>query len=133
MMSNVSGKIYVAIVEDDESLSRSMTRLLRASGYHPVSYDSAESFLNDTKHPAFDCMVVDIQLGGMSGIELDEQLASTGSTTPVIFVTAHENAHELEESLRNRCTAFVRKSDPGDELLTVIDQAIQAINSQPSP
>lgn len=132
-MSNVSGKIYIAIVEDDESLSRSLTRLLRASGYHPVSYDSAESFLSDKKHPAFDCLVVDIQLGGMSGIELDEQLTSTGSTAPVIFVTAHENAHELEESLRNRCTEFVRKSDPGDALLTFIDQAIQTINSQPPP
>ena len=130
MMSNASGKIYVAVVEDDESLSRSLARLLRASGYHPVSYRSAESFLDDTKHPAFDCLLVDIQLEGMSGIELEEQLSSTGLKTPVIFVTAHEKAHELEESLRNHCAALVRKSDPGAELLSVIDRAIQERNSR---
>ena len=77
-MGNISRMTYVAIVEDDESLSRSLARLLRASGYHPVSYPSAESFLDDTKRPAFDCLVVDIQLEGMSGIELNEKLASVG-------------------------------------------------------
>ena len=128
-MSKVSDITYVAIVEDDESLSRSLARLLRVSGYHPVSYHSAESFLDDTKHPAFDCLLVDIQLEGMSGIELNEQLASTGFTTPVIFVTAHEKAGELEQSLRSRCAAFFLKSDPGDELLTVIEQSIQVNNS----
>ena len=132
-MSKDSEKIYVAIVEDDESLSRSLARLLRVSGYHPVRYDSAESFLDDKKHPDFDCLVVDIQLEGMSGIDLNDQLASTGLKTPVIFVTAHEKADELEESLRNRCAALVRKSDPGTALLTVIDQAIQARNSRASP
>lgn len=127
-MGNVFDKSYVAIVEDDDSLSRSLARLLRVSGYHPVSYPSAECFLEDTKRPVFDCLVVDIQLEGMSGIELNEQLASTGFTTPVIFVTAHENANELEKSMRNRCAGLVRKSDPGDVLLTVIHQAIHADN-----
>ena len=129
MVSNTN-KIYIAIIEDDDSHSRAVARLLRASGYHPVSYRSAESFLDDTKRPAFDCLVVDIQLEGMSGIELNEQLTSTGFTTPVIFVTAHEKANELEQSLRTRCAALIRKSDPGDVLLTVIDQAIYANNSQ---
>ena len=128
-MGNESDKTYVAIVEDDESLSRSLARLLRVSGYHPVSYQSAESFLEDTKRPAFDCLVVDIQLDGISGIELNEQLASTGSTAPVIFVTAHENANELERSMRGRCAGFIRKSDPGHVLLTAIEQAIHADNA----
>ena len=129
-MSSVSDKTYVAIVEDDESLSRSLGRLLRASGYHPVSYRSAESFLDDAKHPAFDCLVVDIQLEGMSGIELEEQLSSASSIIPVIFLTAYEKADELKQSLRSRCVAFIRKSDPGNTLLSAIDQAIQVKNEQ---
>ena len=129
-MSNISDKTYVAIVEDDESLSRSLVRLLRASGYHPVSYCSAESFLDDAKHPAFDCLVVDIQLEGMSGIELEEQLANANSTVPVIFLTAHEKADELKQSLRSRCAAFIRKSDPGDALLDVISNAVRARNKR---
>ena len=61
---------YVAVVDDDESVCRSFARLLRASGIQAVTYSSAEAFLADSKRPQFDCMVFDVQLGGMSGIEL---------------------------------------------------------------
>ncbi|MGH6609164.1 MAG: response regulator, partial [Burkholderiaceae bacterium] len=56
--------IYVAVVDDDQSVCRSLARLLRAAGIQPITYGSAESFLADAKHPRFDCMVFDIQLGG---------------------------------------------------------------------
>ena len=52
-------KTYIAVIEDDEGLRRSLARLLRAAGYQPVTYQSAEAFLNDAKHPVFDCLVVD--------------------------------------------------------------------------
>ena len=52
-------KTYIAVIEDDEGLRRSLARLLRAAGYQPVTYRSAEAFLNDAKHPVFDCLVVD--------------------------------------------------------------------------
>ena len=73
-MSN-STKVYVAVVDDDESLCRSLSRLLRAAGIQPVSYLSAEAFLADSRRPQFHCLVLDIQLGGISGIELKQQLA----------------------------------------------------------
>jgi CheY-like chemotaxis protein len=66
--------ISVAVVDDDENLCRSLGRLLRAAGIQPSTYASAEAFLGDTKHPQFDCLVLDIQLGGMSGIELAQRL-----------------------------------------------------------
>jgi len=91
-------KTYIAIVEDDESLCRSLARLLHASGYHPVTYLSAEAFLDDTKRPAFDCLVVDIQLSGMSGIELGQHLLEHGMTIPLIFLTAHEEWETLKRS-----------------------------------
>ena len=71
-------KTYVAVVDDDESICRSFGRLLRAAGLQPVSYNSAESFLADTKHSQFGCLVLDIQLGGISGIELAQRLSAIG-------------------------------------------------------
>jgi len=61
---NRTTPIYVAVVDDDESLCRSISRLLRASDIQAVTYSSAEAFLADTNHPRFDCLVLDIQLGG---------------------------------------------------------------------
>jgi len=127
-MSKTIAKTYVAIVEDDESLCRSIARLLQASGYQPVSYFSAEAFFDDTKRPDFDCLIVDIQLGGMSGIDFNNQLTSTGSTTPVIFLTAHEKADELQQQLHTHCAAFLRKSDPAETVIAAIDNAINANN-----
>ena len=68
---------YVAVVDDDESVCRSFARLLRAAGIQPVTYSSAEAFLADSKRPQFDCMVFDVQLGGMSGIELARAIAES--------------------------------------------------------
>jgi len=82
---------YVAVVDDDENIRRSFGRLLRAAGYHAITYDSAESFLADNKRPEFGCLVLDIQLGGISGIELAERLAAVDQRTPLIFITAHDD------------------------------------------
>lgn len=123
-MSKPIKPIRIAIVEDDESLCRSLARLLRASGYNPVSYLSAEALLNGAAKPVFDCMLVDIQLGGMSGIELGARLADDGSTVPLIYLTAHEDWQALKQSVANSCAGFLRKSDPAESLLATIRQAI---------
>ena len=74
---------YVAVVDDDENLCRSSGRLLRAAGLFPVSYPWAEAFLPDTERPYFDCLVLDVRLGGMSGIELRQRLNEMGPTSPL--------------------------------------------------
>ena len=119
-------KTYIAIVEDDESLCRSLARLLQASGHHSVTYLSAEAFLDDAKRPVFDCLVVDIQLSGMSGIELGQQLLEHGVTIPVIFLTAHEEWETLKQSIKTPYAAFLRKTDPGEVLIAAIDKAIHS-------
>ena len=100
-------QIYVAVVDDDENLCRSYGRLLRAADIQAVTYSSAEAFLADTKHPQFDCLVLDIQLGGMSGIQLSQQLLAEGGTTPFIFITAHDDP----EAEAAGCAAYFRKTD----------------------
>jgi FixJ family two-component response regulator len=115
---------YVAIVDDDETICRSFARLLRAAGLQAVTYDSAESFLADRKHPQFGCLVLDIQLGGISGIELAERLAAVGQRTPVIFITAHDDPEVRSAAEALRCAAYFRKTDSGKEVLEAIRRAV---------
>jgi FixJ family two-component response regulator len=113
-------KTYVAVVDDDESICRSFGRLLRAAGLQPVSYNSAESFLADTKHPQFGCLVLDIQLGGISGIELAQRLSAAGGHTPIIFITAHDDPKARSAADALGCSAYFRKTDSGKEVLETI-------------
>ena len=78
---------------------------------HPVAYPSAEEFLADTKRPRFDSLVLDIQLGGISGIELHQRLNAVGSTIPVIYVTARDELATRELALAAGCAAYFRKTD----------------------
>lgn len=111
--------IYVAVVDDDENLCRSLGRLLRAAGMQPITYSSAEAFLADRKHPKFDCLVLDIQLGGMSGIELARRIA-TGGHPPFIFITAHDDDDARIEAEAAGCAAYFRKTDSGTDVLAAI-------------
>lgn len=118
-----SRDMCVAVVDDDESLCRSLARLLRASGIQTVTYLSAEAFLSDTERRDFDCLVLDVQLGGMSGIELSERLAASDSTTPVVFLTAHKP--DISTPAPIACMAYLRKTDAAEVVLAAIRQAAQ--------
>lgn len=112
--------IYIAVIDDDESYCRSLARLLRASHYQPVTYDSAEAFLADTKHPRFDCLLLDVALGGMSGLELGRRLAGVGSRTPIVYISAHDDAKTRTDAKAAGCTAFVSKVESSQVLMQVI-------------
>jgi len=116
--------IYVAVVDDDESVCRSISRLLRAAHLQPITYNSAEAFLSDTKHPAFDCLVLDIQLGGMSGLELRDRLLGVKHATPVIFITAHDEPEVRAQAEASACAGFFRKTDSGDKVVAAIRRAV---------
>jgi FixJ family two-component response regulator len=115
---------YVAVVDDDESVCRSFSRLLSVAGFQPVSYASAEAFLEDANRPRFDCLVLDIQLDGISGLELSRRLAAVNNGTPVVFITAHDDPAVRAEALASGCVGFFCKSDPGAEVLDAINKAI---------
>lgn len=126
---NSHANTYVAVIDDDESLCRSLGRLLRAVGIQSVTYSSAEAFLADGKAPQFDCLVLDIELGGMSGIELNQQLTASGSTTPVVFNTAHDEPEIREQAIQSGCAGFLRKTASGQ---TILDTIARAIRSRPA-
>jgi len=122
-MSN-SQNIYVAVVDDDESVCRSLSRLLRAAHLQPITYSSAEAFLADAKHPRFDCLVLDIQLGGMSGLELRDRLAGVRYGTPIIFITAHDEPEMRAQAESAACAAYFRKTDSGADVLAAIRRVV---------
>ncbi len=115
-----SKQTYVAVVDDDEMVCQSIGRLLRAAGLQPITYPSAEAFLADTKHPQFDCLVLDVQLGGMSGIELAQRLKADGGSPPFIFITAHDDPAARGEAEAAGCAAYFQKTDSGAHVLEAI-------------
>ena len=115
---------YVAVVDDDASIGRSFSRVLSAAGFQPVTYLSAEAFLEDSKRPHFDCLVLDIQLDGMSGLELSQRLAAVKDNTPVVFITAHDDPAVRAEAEASGCAGFFRKTDPGTLIIDAIGKAI---------
>jgi FixJ family two-component response regulator len=116
--------IYVAVVDDDESLCRSMSRLLRAAHLQPIVYPSAEAFLADTKRPKFDCLVLDIQLKGMSGLDLSRRLSAVNDLTPVVFITAYDDPEVRAQAETSGCAGYFRKTDSGADVLVAIRRAI---------
>ena len=112
--------LYVAVVDDDENFSRSLGRLLRAAGMQPITYASAEDFLADKKHPVFDCLVLDVHLGEISGIELGQRLAAEGRYAPFICITAHEEPETRALAEAAGCAGFFRKSEAFAAVLDAI-------------
>jgi FixJ family two-component response regulator len=123
---NDSKQLCVAMVDDNASLCRAVGRLLRGAGIQSVSYGSAEAFLSDGNRPCFDCLILDIELGGMSGIELNERLKASGSTIPVIFNTAHDELETFEEAALTGCAAYLQKSDSGETVLAALWHVIRS-------
>ena len=125
-----SRRSYIAVIDDDESLCRSMSRLLRAANFHPVTYSSAEAFLTDTKRPRFDCLVLDIQLQGMSGLDLRRRLSAVKSPTPIVFITAHDDPGMRAEAEASGCAGYFRKTDSGADVLAAIHRTINLDDSK---
>jgi FixJ family two-component response regulator len=121
--------IHVAVVDDDEGFLRAIGRLLRAAGFDPEAYASAEAFLNAPAQVPPDCAVFDIHLGGMSGLDLRRRLTAQGSSLPVIFVTAHDEPATRDEAQQVGCSAYLRKPVPGKALIEAINKAVDATTS----
>jgi FixJ family two-component response regulator len=116
----------VAIVDDDPSLCRSLARLLRLAGYEASSFHSAEEFLADAGRARFGCVLADIQLGGMSGLEMQRAMSAQGEALPVIFVTAHDEPAARAEAACGGCAAFFSKTEDGARILDAVRCATQA-------
>jgi FixJ family two-component response regulator len=109
----------VAVIDGDASSRVAMSRLLRGTGFKPSAYDSAENFLADPGHTTFECLLLDLQLPGMSGLELQQHLRAAGNLTPLIFVTAQDDSAAREQAIQNGAE-FFRKIDPGAAIIDAL-------------
>ena len=116
----MTARRYIAVIDDDASLCRSLARLLQLSGFQPITFESAEQFLADPLRPHFGCLLVDVQLGGMTGIEMHEKLIEEGDRTPVIYITAYDDPRALADATRLGCAGYFRKTDAGQEILDAV-------------
>jgi len=116
----------IAVVEDDAGVNKAIGRLLRAAGFEPVSFASAEELLQTETVESAVCLILDIHLPGRSGLELARFLATSGRTKPIIFITGQDTPFLSDEAARLG-HAYFRKPFEGKALLAAIRRAIGAI------
>jgi FixJ family two-component response regulator len=121
----MSSRKLVVVVDDDKTMLRSLERLLNASGFDTEVFPSAEAFLARTCARDAACLVLDIHLGGMSGIELRRRVAASGSAVPVVFMTAFDDENTHEEAVQAGCVACLHKPFPARLLIGAIKTVAQ--------
>jgi FixJ family two-component response regulator len=116
----------VSVVDDDVSIRKSLDRLIRSVGLEVRAYASAEEFLNATHPRKADCLILDVRLPGMSGIELLHHLIARNCKVPVIFITAHGSDEVARaEAASDQTVAYLIKPFNADELLDAVDRTLR--------
>ena len=120
-MSSVKRTSLVAVVDDDDLLRDALRRLLKASGLGAVSFESAEDLLNSGRLPEIACLIADVRMPGMSGLELQAKLKAERCRIPIIFITAHG---ETEMRMREGAVEFLSKPFDDEVLLQAVNAAL---------
>lgn len=126
-MPNSEPTIY--LVDDDVSILRSLSRLLRAEGFKVVIHNSATEFLAELPPAAHGCLITDLMMPEMSGIELQETLRQAGNPIPIIFLTGQGDIPTSVLAMRSGAEDFLTKNAPKADLLAAIHRAL-AHNSE---
>jgi FixJ family two-component response regulator len=116
------GKV-VAVVDDDPAMLKAIARLLKIHGFTVEVFDSAEAFLRRDAASEAACLVLDIQLTGISGLELRRRMRASGDKLPIIFITAVDDEAVHKEAMEAGCVAYLRKPFPATKLIGAINQA----------
>ena len=116
--------LIVSIVDDDVSVRRSTRRLLRSSGFRAEAFASAEEFLNSGWARETACVILDLRMPGMNGLELQRRLNQNGNPVPVIFLSAHASDEDERSALRAGAVQFLRKPTSKEALLNAIRDAL---------
>ncbi|GAA5123298.1 response regulator transcription factor [Luteolibacter yonseiensis] len=122
-MSDRQGRT-VYVVDDDTSFLLSLTRMLRASGFSVKAYASATEFLTGHPEDARGCVIADLHMPEMSGIELQEQLVKTCNPLPVVFLTGEGDLPSSVTAMRQGAEDFLAKLAPSADLLAALDRAL---------
>ena len=115
----------ISIVDDDEPVREATKSLVRTLGYKVETFGSAAEFLESAQVEDTDCLVTDVQMPGLSGVELQNRLISDGYHMPTIFISAFPNTQIEQRVLQSGAIAYLRKPFNDDELLEHIETAVE--------
>ena len=126
--ANIPNTPRVSIVDDDESVREAIKSLLRSIGFGADAFASAEEFLNSDYQHNTECLILDVRMPGMSGLQLQEQLASAECDLPIIFITAHVSDTEARtRALASGAVDFLIKPFSEEALLNDIHTALRQV------
>jgi FixJ family two-component response regulator len=114
----------ISIVDDDHFLRNSLDNLLRSVGMRAHGFSSAEEFLNSNESHDTDCLILDVRMPGMSGLDLQRQLKTANLRIPIVFITAHADDDARARALAAGAVAFLYKPCRKETLLEAIDAAL---------
>jgi two-component system response regulator FixJ len=119
----------IAIVDDDCPLREAWGSVMKAAGFSARAYASAEDFLLSQNWRETGCLVLDVRLPGINGMELQRMMSNANSPVPIIFVTAHGDASLRDVAMKAGAVAFLNKPVRSDVLLKEIERALQTNRS----
>ncbi len=114
----------IAVVDDDESVRNAVSGVLRSVGLKSQTYPSAEDFLRSGQQSETACLITDVQMPGMSGLELQTKLATEGHRIPVIFISAYGNPRLRDQALRLGAVQFLDKPFDDEILLDIVRELV---------
>jgi len=132
-MGMIMEKPVVFIVDDDESVCKALKRLLKSAGIKARTLSSAEDFLNQGCHNVPGCLILDVRMPGMNGLELQEKLVKSGSTMPIIFMSAHEDTPTREQAMKAGAIAFLKKPFEDQILIEKVNSVLSRIENETAP
>ena len=115
----------MAIVDDDDALRTSLDNLLRSVGFRAQGFSSAEAFLRSNHVHATACLILDVRMAGMNGLELQRQIVAANWQIPIIFITSHVDDEAQAQALAAGAVAFLYKPCREEDLLQAIDVALR--------
>jgi FixJ family two-component response regulator len=119
-----AGSPLVLVVDDDPSVRKSLTRLLASAGYRVEAFAAAREFLARTPHPGPCCLVLDVRMPGLTGIQLQELLAATGRRMSIVFVSGHVDVKTSVKAMKAGAVDLLTKPVDAKDLIAAIQRAV---------
>jgi len=125
MRESRQSEAIIAVVDDDPSVRQGLQRLIRSVGWKAETFASAQEFLARPPTEAPSCLVLDLQLRDLSGLDLQKRMAEVGLETPIVFLTGHGNIPASVQAMKAGAVEFLTKPVDGQDLLRAIQEAIE--------
>ncbi|HEX2930140.1 MAG TPA: response regulator [Candidatus Binatia bacterium] len=119
------GVPLISIVDDDDAVRNSLDDLIRSIGFRTQGFPSAEAFLNSNQARGTACLILDVRMPGMNGLDLQRQMVTAHWRIPVVFITSHADDDARARALEAGAVAFLYKPFREEELFNAIDAALK--------